>query len=508
MTEKGQASADPAHLLSYSDQATKAAQDVQAWVRAVFVPAVHAFLQGAGARPGFQAVDVGAASRLAEGLGGDVMRHVASAYYTDRRVRQVGELFRAVGSGGPLTGLPEGNLPPFAGAQDGVVRTSDGTLVALDIRFGAGLAHGFDPANPADLRELALHADDPLFSSGFFNALTPAQLDAVPWDGATVQALATAMAGGLLTGGTRARLVQEIRYGAQPGASHAILTGLAADPRAAAAFTRYLSAHPGEMKTVLQGGTDGLRDALLMFSKAVTVMDPAQVQGLLAAVWPELPHLDLSQERSVEGAFQAFLTAGAGRALPELPPRKPDENYFPALFTWAEGYGRVLGDTMGHYVTWLENIYKEHQGDQQALHALVENIVLGALGTALPGEGAAAVVLNGVYGGTAGTLQSLIDRLVGWSTGPGGPTAEHAPMNYLYKAAILALVLRTYGGGLGERTLPEILQDPGLAHVLSSAGHGDWPDPAGQAWARRQALRTGPGHRLEMLLAAMGANFK
>ncbi|MGW1620873.1 hypothetical protein [Streptomyces sp. NPDC002172] len=531
----GTASANPALLTAYSDACTHGAQELQNWIRAVLAPALERYLTGATARQDGVNVDIAAVNRLVGVVQDRLPRHIASVYYTDRDVRRVARLFEEAGtSGGPLLpGVPLGPLPtPGTPAPNHIVHTTDGTLDRLDTQDGALLARRLDvamnlggPVLKTYMSQLAQYADDPLFCAGYYNALTRAQLEHLPWSATTAQALATAFASGQLSRGAQVDiayvLIDRDNGGEVPTA---VLAGLAANPQGAANFTRYLLSDRKALKVFLRGrgwgeGYPGftsnqqqaafMRGLLRVFASAESTMTPDEVRSLVGVVAENLPKgLDVKVAQAVQEDLRRFLVVSTARLLPKPPAPEPGVPYQVTLNSWAEKYGMAMHGLVP-YVTWLQGIYQDNQKANAELHNWIENIALGAVGVVLTGGATAPALVyaaNGLYGGAAGEIQGHLDHLLGLGTGPKGPLNME---NELHKGAILAMVVAVYGRGLGDRSLPDILRDTGLGHLLSSVEQGHWPDPVSDKWATAQKLRMGHGGtRLQMLLDALQSHFK
>jgi hypothetical protein len=524
----GTASADPALLTAYSDACTHAAQDLQNWFRGVLAPALSVYLNAAAARNEGANIDMSAVRRLANVVQDRLPRHIATIYYTDRDVRRVGRLFEEAGSSGGLH-LP-GILPLPGRPLDQVVHTTNDTLDRLDMRNGAALASQLDEAQRLGgsvlttfMNELGQYADDPLFCAGFYNALSREQLEKLPWNATTAQALATAFASGKLSGDAQSSIAYVLMDRDNSGeVPTAVFAALAANPHGAANFTRYLLAHEGTFKLFLRGNgwsdwypgfhgrrqqTAFLQGMLRVLASGETVMSPNEVRKLVATTAKDLPGgMDLKVAQGIENDLRKFLVTSANRLLGPPPARVPGTSYLVSLNGWAEDYGTVMRSLLP-YVDWLHGIYEDNQAALAEEHAWIENIALGAVGGVLTGgidEPVLAFAANGLYGGAAGQIQSLIP----WGSGPGKPSADLDPNNYLHKAAALALVVAVYKHGLGRSSLQEALRQQGLQQLLSSLEEGHGPGGPGRQWATGQRLRLGDDARLELLIDALESHFK
>ncbi|MEV4741008.1 hypothetical protein [Streptomyces sp. NPDC049555] len=136
----GKVSAIPENLLTYSGVCTGAAEELQAWVRAVLAPALRAYEKGGG---------------VCNPLDGRALQHLTAAHETDRYVRSVGLAFqetqRGAGPGEPskpVTATEQAldsalqrlqrNASPTPSPQPGLAPPSDPAHLSYEL-WGANL---------------------------------------------------------------------------------------------------------------------------------------------------------------------------------------------------------------------------------------------------------------------------------------------------------------------------------------------------------------------------------
>ncbi|MEU2353508.1 hypothetical protein ABZ599_11165 [Streptomyces misionensis] len=340
----------PENLFGYSDQCTRAAAEMQNWIRTVLGPAINDFENGGGV-----CLPTSAAAATAI---------VESVKAVDRDVRLVGTAFEQAGA---PTARPGRKQQYLAREQD-----MESALRALEraaqhqgaVDGGAALAATLAAhPGPDDLARvssaLAAHAGDPYYTAGFFNHLSSEQIAELLNRDGTVPALVSAYSSGILTQAASANVVRVLGWlqgeDASPQHSHitaaeqtALLKALAANSAAAANFARSLSAP--QIRSLFFGLgpvlNPQLRPSLLNTLTAGEwgTRDPEMARTILAHVSSAIfaddaPDLPADELDPLLDAFAHLYTAGADQSIP--PPDVSDPR------KWADDYGTRVGTEVG-----------------------------------------------------------------------------------------------------------------------------------------------------------------
>jgi hypothetical protein len=416
----GKVSAIPENLYLYSDQCSRAAGELQSWIRSALTPAIRAYENGGGTCFAASAID------------GDAARQAAAAFRTDREVRTVAQAFEQAGS---ATARP-GRQQQYVAAPDALEAAfrklelstaHQGQMdagAALARRMTQEAAHDEVDALAGITGELAKHAGDPYFCAGFYNALTTHQIQQLLNRDSNVRALVSAYAGGMMSESATRNLVRALSWiqGADGWAPHdhitwgeqtAVLEALAGNQKAAVNFAATLDAH--QMRKLFFGEAaknPALRASLL---KVLTVAmwntaDPRSAKALMSRVSEGLfsdsepdpaPQLTPDIVAQALEPLAQFYSAGVARDVGPPPPGSDVQ----AVKEWAETLGKTIGADLTPLMNALENEDLDPaEGYKSIVQGAYLNVAFMPLGALAPEGLVGALVFNAAVGG----LQSVV----------------------------------------------------------------------------------------------------
>lgn len=398
----------PENLFAYADQCSRAAAELQNWIRTVLGPAIDDFENGGGV-----CLPLSAAYANAQ---------VASVEAVDKDVRLVGRAFQQAGAPTARPGMLQQYLVPEPDLEAALTALEQAARHQGQVDAGTALAatlgtHPSPDALAKVSRALDAHSADPYFTAGFFNRLDSARIAELLGRGHTVQALVSAYSSGLLSRAASGNVVRVLGWlqgeDASPEHPHitaaeqtALLNALAADSAAAANFARSLSA------SQIRGLFFGLGPVLnpeLRVSLLNTLTagewgthDPEQARTILAHVSSavfadDAPDLPADELDPLLGAFAHLYTAGAHQSITPPDASNPRQ--------WAKDYGDRVGAEVGPLLRAVSRMGSE--SDNPLFRSMMQGGYLNVL--FMPTAVLAPESVVGAIGFTAamGALQSF-----------------------------------------------------------------------------------------------------
>ncbi|MEV6055638.1 hypothetical protein [Streptomyces sp. NPDC052107] len=391
MSGKSDVSAVPAHLYSYSDRCTHAAQELQDFLRGTLIPALHAYISGAAARGEGVNVDIGAVLSRVSAVEDELPRHITEAYRTDRDVRTVGLAFQLAGGGGALS-------PPLKT----VVHSSNDKIAGLTAQYEAGAAAAarlpWPPAgddgtsSPRDFYNsvyalLAQNADNPEFCRGLLQAGGPQGVQKL------LLSLEDNQFQGNLKDGTLATdLVTKI-----------LRNGLA-DPQIAAELAPSLATVVPEAlhwHLPYMPKPEIWAKVLPVVTAVIPELhDPAAVARLTQSIGEAIPKDFSSGDlKRLTPQLGALMAAGTAHSIPSHNPHEKD-------IDWAERYGQIALTEMLPYLKAIKAADLSTNDKNALIRSLIQgaylNVAFMPLGVELAGAADIA------YNATMGALQSWV----------------------------------------------------------------------------------------------------
>ncbi|MEU8872875.1 hypothetical protein AB0D24_17210 [Streptomyces javensis] len=369
----GKASATPEKLFHYSDQTTRTAGDLAAWVRGSLAQYIAAFQAGA-IDYGNDIRGITGSHRGGDTIGIEVNSLLTRVWETDRGVKDTGRAFATAGGGSGRTdlGLPHWTMGPVHTTDAAVEAQANSNAMAA----GAELARSLPgmPGNDPVARltaKLAEHSSDPYFAAGFFNALTPEQLKMLlPINQDTIPALVSAYRSGALNQSVTDTLIHKLVSKLPESVdSQAFLSALADNHVASAHFANSINSSQIFGMLSPNRGTDGVPKALLEVLTSATheARDPEEIKSWINKLSSALlntpksggePTLAItypaSQLKAIVPYLMGFARAcGAHLLLP--PPKRGGsaEKYGDALTKWANDSGENM-KSLSLLGKWIE----------------------------------------------------------------------------------------------------------------------------------------------------------
>ncbi|MFC0596863.1 hypothetical protein [Streptomyces palmae] len=370
----GTVSGVPENLFAYAAQCNSAAEGLRTWVQRALAPALVDYQSGGG--------------HQCSALDAITTSQITSIVAVDQQARLVGQAFQQAGAVTARPGAKQQFLAKELDLDSALRALKEAALRQPQVDAGAALA-GTLPGHPDNAdwarisKELAKHADDPYYSAGFFNKLNSEQIAHLLGRDVTIKALVNAYGSGSLSKTASDHVVEALRWlqGGDNSPEHfhitaagqtGLLKALAADPRAAANFTRLLSAqqirdlfhdldaalNPSVRPNLLTVLTIGLS----------RISDPQQARTVLdnvsrALFSEDAPELDTAHLRPLIDAFVRLYQAGVSQSIP--PPGTS------GFREWAKRFGEQVGEQLGPFL----NALSKAAGDPD--HSLLKSMLQG-----------------------------------------------------------------------------------------------------------------------------------